>query len=881
MKYSDIVEINESFQYSINLQFDINDINKIKEYIPTSDSCEVLEYYIDSLLGNASKATTLVGPYGKGKSHLLLVLITLLNNYHIKDEEIIQALLEKIKKINESLYTKLLQIRQAKLKYMPIIINSNYNDMNQAFLLAVIEALEKEKISDIVIDTYFDKAINIIEKWEKEGHQDIIERLEKDLEEEGINLTKLKDKLKIFDEVAYKLFKKVYSQAMHGIEFNPLINTDIIKYYKDINYKIAEHGYNGMLIIFDEFSKFLEYVGNESMMRDLKIIQDFAELAARTGKREQIIFSCITHKTINEYIKNLKENKVNAFKTVEGRFREIQFNRSMEQNYEIVAQTIIKKAKFGKYIKDKMQNKKTFYKQVQETFAFTNIPKSEELIYQGCYPLNPVTVYSLIHLSEKIAQNERTLFTFLTDDDIDGFKNFISKEDDDSLFNIDKIYNYFHSILKKESDESIKEIWVKTENSLNRTNDEKEIKVLKALAVIFMINNFEELVPRDNSLKLALDMEETEFNKTIQNLIEKGIIKRKKTDQTYDFCTVYNREVLKEIERVASAKFSEINEKQTLSKMIDLGYIIPRRYNQELKMIRFFKMLLISEEELSNLNSFKILEKENFSDGLVLNLIKKSKNVDKLKDKIKQINDPKVILRIPEETFSEELFQALREYEAIQYIKNVEDNEDEIIRELELIQEEEIELVQNEIEKKLDPLHIKEICYLNQTLKHEKLTSFISDICEKIYNKTPVINNEMINKNEISSPMSKVRQIVIDSVLNRNKSLIKNNTSAEATVYKAIVEKKEQKDIRQVLNVIKEFIKQAEDKEKISIEELCREMQEEPYGIRKGILPILIAIAIEEYGENIVLYYQNREIEVNRRKYFKNDSRTREILYLC
>src|SRR5699024_3372334 len=132
-------------------------------------------------------------------------------------------------------------------------------------------------------------------------------------------------------------------------------------YFKDINYAICQKGFNGMLIIFDEFSKFLEYVGNENMMRDLKILQDFAELSSRTGKKEQIIFSCITHKTINEYIKNLKEDKVNAFKTVERRFKEIYFNRSIEQNYEIISQTINKKKNFKVMIEKEIEAKKQFY----------------------------------------------------------------------------------------------------------------------------------------------------------------------------------------------------------------------------------------------------------------------------------------------------------------------------------------------------------------------------------------------------------------------------------------------------------------------------------------------------------------------------------------
>ena len=863
MKYSDIVQINENFQYSINLQFDINNINKIKEYIPTSDGCEVLEYYIDSILGNASKATTLVGPYGKGKSHLLLILLTLLNDYNEEDKIIIEELLEKIGRINEQLYLKLSQIRKEKLKYMPVIINSNYNNMNQAFLLAISEALEREKINDIVVNTYFDIALNLIEKWEKDGYKEVIEKLSKNIEKEGTSLTKLKNKLKMYDETGYNLFKEAYSETMHGIEFNPLINADIIKYYKDINYRISEYGYNGMLIIFDEFSKFLEYVGNESMMKDLKIIQDFAELSARTGKKEQIIFSCITHKTINEYIKNLKENKVNAFRTVEGRFKEIRFNRSMEQNYEIVAQTIIKKPEFTKYIKKQIENNKEFYKKIEEEFPFAQIEKSNELIYEGCYPLNPVTVYALIHLSENIAQNERTLFTFLTDDDANGFKNFIDNQEDKDLFNIDKIYDYFYNILKKENDEYIKEIWIKTESALNKTNDDDEKRIIKAISIIYMINNFEELLPKDNALALSLNMKEEVFTQKISNLIEKGIIKKKKTNKAYDFSTVYNREVLKELDNIINTRFSEINEKESLNKVINLGYVIPRRYNQKYKMTRFFKMLFISEEELNNIQSFKTIEEENFCDGLVLNLIKKNQNIEQLRRKIEQINDEKVILRIPKETLSDELFQALREYEAIQYMKNTEKNEEEIERELNLIEEENIELIQNEIDKKMDYTGIQEMCYLNTSIKNERLTSLTSDICENVYPETPVINNEMINKNELTAQIRKSREIVINVILNKDKSLIKSDTCAEATIYKAVVDKKDNEDVRGILNEIKTFITNSEDMEKTSIENLCLKMQGKPYGIRKGILPILIAISIEEYGENIVLYFQNKEIEIN------------------
>ena len=197
--------------------------------------------------------------------------------------------------------------------------------MNQAFLLALYEALEREHMKDINIDSYYTSALKVIERWEEDRDKEILKKFDECLQKNSTSIENLKLKLGMFDEEGYEDFKQVYKCVMHGVDFNPIINSDIVKYYKDVNYKINQMGYNGILIIFDEFSKFLEYVGNENIMRDLKIIQDFAEVASRTGKSEQILFTCITHKTINEYMKNLKDDKINALKAVEGRFKEIYF----------------------------------------------------------------------------------------------------------------------------------------------------------------------------------------------------------------------------------------------------------------------------------------------------------------------------------------------------------------------------------------------------------------------------------------------------------------------------------------------------------------------------------------------------------------------------
>ena len=581
MKYKDIIGVNENFQYSVNLQFDINNISKIKEYIPTKDACELLKKYFNSVINPKNRASMLIGPYGKGKSHLLLVLITLLSNYNSDDEKEINNLINKIKRVDEELYNILTEVRTKKIKLMPIIINSNYADLNQAFLLALSEALERENISDIVVKTYFDIALNVILKWE-ESDKEIIEQLKKCLLEQDYDLKELKQGLKNYSEKYYVAFKKVYSCILHGQEFNPLVNSDLVKTYKDMTYEIKKYGFNGIFIVFDEFSKFLEYSESSHIMKDLKLLQDFAELANRTGSDEQIHLSCITHKAMNQYTKNLSDEKINAFRTVEGRFKELYFNRSIEQNYEIVSYALSKKSQFDLFYQSFFNKNLKFYLDVKENPIFKNIYNIEEILFKGCFPLNPITVYCLIQLSERIAQNERTLFTFLTDDDQNGLKYFI-ENNDSGLFNVSKIYDYFKPIFKKENDSLIKDIWLKSENALGKCNENIEKDIIKVIAIIYMVNEIEILVPDDMTIRSALQLDEKKYIEIINKLIEKSVIKRKKITNELDFTTMYNRALSKEIKRLSEEQYYDVNLKDTINEVVTRTYSLPRRYNDEYK----------------------------------------------------------------------------------------------------------------------------------------------------------------------------------------------------------------------------------------------------------------------------------------------------------
>ena len=73
---NEIISFNADFRNAINIYLSLNDRDKVMSYIPTKSSVNILEMYLDSIKNNKNNASVLVGPYGKGKSHLLLLLFT-------------------------------------------------------------------------------------------------------------------------------------------------------------------------------------------------------------------------------------------------------------------------------------------------------------------------------------------------------------------------------------------------------------------------------------------------------------------------------------------------------------------------------------------------------------------------------------------------------------------------------------------------------------------------------------------------------------------------------------------------------------------------------------------------------------------------------------
>ncbi len=885
MKYCDYIEINSGFQASVNLEYDLNRGDKIRDYIPTEQSVKILGYFLRSFYYNndtSRRASVLMGPYGRGKSHLLLIL-TALTSLDVsnastlsKDEarKIQYELCEKIFKIDEEVGALAKIVVDSNIRALPVIINSNTDDINQAFLAAIYDSLTRAKLQALLPTTYFDSAVTTIDRW-KESFPKAYAQFVSELKKSKRTADDLYIGLRQFDRASYDLFCRIYPMLAAGTEFNPLSNMDVVKLYLSVTNALCDQTeYSGINVIFDEFSKFLESNLDKSKMLNFKIIQDMAEAATRSGKH-QIHFICVTHKDILDY------STSDSFRTVEGRFDKVYFVSSSEQNYELIANAIIKKSGFDSFLQKYTDEFSKVVAASTVTNVFSDLTSStfEKKLVNGCFPLSPLSAFSLLHISEIVGQNERSLFTFLAKDDENTLGAFICEDYSELTFlTVDYIYSYFEDLFKKEVfNTSVHSVWSKTHAALLQTTDKNQIKILKAIAIINIIAD-ERLKATPTHIKAVLMMDDNVFEQAIRSLLKQHILSQRDSSE-YVFLTANGVDIQNSIERLVKTKIAKVDFCKILDEYCELGYVMPREYNDNFSMLRHFKKVYMeSEVFLKYLNAQQILSEYAY-DGLIIHVLEThAGNIQNIRRKIASFKGvPQVILCLSKLTFSHE--SLLKKAEAIKQLRAeaAQYNDPHYIEEIEIFEEDIKRQINSAIENMYAPSS-QSSYFLNYdgdltVTRQVELNHEISRICNDCYSKTPVINNEMVNKHILNAQNLKGRNLAVDWVLAHSEDThipCMDGYGPEVSIFKSVYKstgldgskKITDESLKEVLELIRTFITSCE-RQKRNFSALYQQLTAMPFGIRKGIIPLFISYAMRSYKRSIVLYFKSKEVELS------------------
>ena len=160
---TNMISVATGFQSSVNIAYDMNDDGKLKNYIPTKSALSLLEDVLLSTSQNSTdRARILIGAYGKGKSHIVLMILSILMK---KDPELFEKMMPVISSEKPELYQLIQNYYHGSNKILPVVISGSSNSLAQAFLLALERTLAENELTDIMPETNYQAAINTIVKW--------------------------------------------------------------------------------------------------------------------------------------------------------------------------------------------------------------------------------------------------------------------------------------------------------------------------------------------------------------------------------------------------------------------------------------------------------------------------------------------------------------------------------------------------------------------------------------------------------------------------------------------------------------------------------------------------------------------------------------------
>lgn len=393
---SKMISVASGFQYSVNIGYDLNNDDKLKNFIPTKSALMLLKDILSSTALDATeRARVLVGAYGKGKSHIILTILSVLMQ---RDRSLFTHLMPKInedpelKQLVDNYYS------DKKNRILPVIINGTSGSLPQAFLLALQRTLDENGL-DIMPETNYRAAINAIQKW-KADYPKTYDKFKKEI---SLPVDAFISELNDYNAAIYSEFEEVYPKLTSGSIFNPFVGFDVVELYESVVKSLKQRGYLGIYVVYDEFSKFLESNITAASVSDTKMLQDFAEKCNRSSENELHLL-LISHKEISNYIDQLPKAKVDGWRGVSERFRHIHLNNNFAQTYEIISTVIIKDRDKWEDFQD---NNKARFDQLMSRYAEhaifsdTDQKELETTIYE-CYPLHPVSTFILPRLSERV-----------------------------------------------------------------------------------------------------------------------------------------------------------------------------------------------------------------------------------------------------------------------------------------------------------------------------------------------------------------------------------------------------------------------------------------------------------------------------------------------
>lgn len=568
-----------------------------------------------------------------------------------------------------------------------------------------------------------------------------------------------------FEDKEYEFIKLIGENNSLGNSLSKLLSSktlsasEIIVELESRRKKAAKKN-KGVVLIIDEFGKFLEYINKTNDADDLYLLQQISEWANDDEKEAYFIISL--HQSFVSYGSSLDVSDKLEWEKIKGRFVELLFNEPIEQLLFFASKKLE-----AHVLPNKNFNR---FNQLNKLIKNNNLvnysEKTNSDLAQKLYPLDWLSANILVQALQRYGQNERSLFTFL--DDNSDFS--ISKFKGD-FYSIANVYTYLTNTLGSEIyslSNPHRSQWQTCFRALERAELIKDIdynllaEIIKTICLTAIFTKPSSLLNEEVVAKYIHYTSEfhiDEVDAAISKLKAAGVLRFYNHSNKLNFLEGTDIDIEQELADATKEINPDFSLKDAISELVDFPIILVKENSFENGTPRFFEFKI-----LNDLSDVSIAE--GAVDGYI-NLIFDSKISEKSIKKVSSSAGSNLFVSYKN---SKEIYNEIFSINKLRHL--IEKHAEDLKARKLLIND--LEFHKQQLKKKvLNNLFLSDqqnVWLYNgkkQNIDSKKtLNKTLSRICENEFSSSPVFKNELVNKEFLSTQISSARKSFVRHLLN-------------------------------------------------------------------------------------------------------------------
>ncbi len=631
--------------------------------------------------------------------------------------------------------------------------------------------------------------------------------------------------------------------------------------------------YGGLILFIDEMGKFLEAATQDKA--DIFFFQELAEVASRSYGRLLVIG--VLHQAFSEYAHRLTYENRDEWSKIQGRYIDILVNTTSEEQIDLISRAIINNQR-PKQPSDVATNVAKALQKGQ-TKGLGSLSKTLD----SCWPLHPLVACLLGPISRRrFGQNQRSIFGFLNSSEPFGFQYFLKNKKKGQLYGPELLWDYLRANLEPSILSSPDgHRWALATEALERCEslggDILHIKLLKTISIIDLFKERSGLTAKFDLLSDCLpEISKEVLQQALSQLdawsftIYKKFLDARSIFAGSDFNI--DQAIQSALEDIGQIDFNELNF------LAGIQPILAKRHYHNTGTLRWFDVEIVPLKGISEYA--KLLQTKGGSVGyFVLVIPTEGESEDVTKSLCESViqNNENIDILVGYSKRSRNVIPMVRELLAVDQVSN---DHPQLVgdpvarREISARHATLQSLLETELRKFFDnSLWYRKNCK-PLSLHHSQLNIIASEMVDNRYSKAPKLHNELLSRQKPSaSAISAQNTLLRRMILNKGEHRLGiRNFPPEGGLFSSLLEntklyikdrgnwhfvspssKSDPCRLGPMWETASEYLKDNSTRN-VAVSELFKIWGEPPFGVKPGLLPILVVAFILSQIDKLAIY---------------------------